>query len=136
LETKFVIFFTTVIPKNKLMTQFWYITKVLKKTHSNNRPENHEFFIGSFMRTTGSLTFWNNWDQWFFDLWFVIFFQKPRTRGQNNFFNKPCPSLVYTSGVHFDSWFTKFSTFCEWKTNIGHACKWQHGNRSKGKTVS
>lgn len=39
-----------------------------QKTHSNNQPENHEFFIGSFMRTTGSLTFSNNWDQRFFDL--------------------------------------------------------------------
>jgi hypothetical protein len=31
LGTKFVIFSTMVIPKNKSMTQFWYITKVLKK---------------------------------------------------------------------------------------------------------
>lgn len=74
-----------------------------QKTHSNNQPENHEIVIGSFMRTTGSLTFSNNWDQQFFDLRFLFIFQKPRTIRQNNFFNKPYPSLVYTSGVHFDS---------------------------------
>jgi hypothetical protein len=55
LSEKFVGFITMVLKKSK--TWSWYGTTVLKRMEkSNNQPENNWFIIGSFMKTTSSIS--------------------------------------------------------------------------------